>query len=135
MKNLFILRFALVLIFGFGSVSVIFAQSNNEVKPKTNDKETKAVVVSSGRMQELKNDSNVKCCVNLCDAESDKCELRIMTFGEDPVILVDGKLFEGKISDLKPSQIESIEVLKDEASKATYGSKGAILIHTVKAVN
>ena len=51
---------------------------------------------------------------------------------DDPLILVDG--FERRdISDLSPSLIESVEVLKDVSVTASYGSRGAngvILITT-----
>lgn len=52
-----------------------------------------------------------------------------------PLYVVDGVPFEGNISDLNPSDIESISVLKDAASAALYGnraSNGVILITTKK---
>lgn len=52
-----------------------------------------------------------------------------------PLYVIDGMPFEGNISDLNPSDIESISVLKDAASAALYGnraSNGVILITTKK---
>ncbi|MCH5239272.1 MAG: SusC/RagA family TonB-linked outer membrane protein [Muribaculaceae bacterium] len=55
-----------------------------------------------------------------------------------PLYVVDGVTFEGDINDLNPADIESMSVLKDAASSALYGSRGAngvILITTKKAKN
>lgn len=52
---------------------------------------------------------------------------------DDPLILVDG--FERRdISDISPSIIESVEVLKDVSTTASYGSRGAngVIIITTK---
>jgi len=53
-----------------------------------------------------------------------------------PIYVVDGMPFNGGINDLNPNDIESMTVLKDAASAALYGNKGAngvILITTKKA--
>ena len=55
-----------------------------------------------------------------------------------PLYVVDGIPYNGSISDLNPADIESMSVLKDAASAALYGNKGAngvILITTKKAKN
>nr|MBD3620550.1 SusC/RagA family TonB-linked outer membrane protein [Sunxiuqinia sp.] len=52
---------------------------------------------------------------------------------KSPLIVVDEIIYRGRIGDLNPSDIESIEVLKDASSKAIYGSQaanGVILITT-----
>ena len=54
----------------------------------------------------------------------------------DPLYVVDGVPYEGSIADLNPADIESMSVLKDAASSALYGNRGAngvILITTKKA--
>lgn len=54
----------------------------------------------------------------------------------DPLYVVDGIPYNGSIADLNPADIESMSVLKDAASAALYGNKGAngvILITTKKA--
>lgn len=51
----------------------------------------------------------------------------------DPLYIVDGVAYEGKISELNPSDIESMSVLKDASSAALYGNRaanGVILITT-----
>ena len=51
----------------------------------------------------------------------------------DPIYIVDGMPIEGTIDYLNPSDIESIEVLKDAASGAVYGARaanGVILVTT-----
>ncbi len=53
----------------------------------------------------------------------------------NPLIVVDGYPISGSLATVNPNDIESIEVLKDAASAAIYGSRGAngvILITTKK---
>lgn len=57
------------------------------------------------------------------------------TAGTSPLIVVDGAIFSGTISDIAPNDIESFTVLKDASAAAVYGSRsanGAILIETKK---
>jgi TonB-linked SusC/RagA family outer membrane protein len=52
-----------------------------------------------------------------------------------PLIVLDGIPFNGSLSDINPSDIESIEILKDASSTAIYGSRasnGVILIQSKK---
>ncbi len=52
-----------------------------------------------------------------------------------PLIIVDGMIFNGRISDLNPTDVSNVDVLKDPSSKAIYGSQaanGVILITTKK---
>lgn len=54
----------------------------------------------------------------------------------DPIYVVDGVPYQGSISSLNPQDIESMSILKDAASAALYGNKGAngvVLITTKKA--
>ena len=56
--------------------------------------------------------------------------------GLDPLIIVDGAPYSGDISNLNAADIESMTVLKDAASNALYGARGAngvIMITTKKA--
>ena len=54
--------------------------------------------------------------------------------GNDPLIVVDDAPFAGKIDEINPAEIESIDVLKDASSTAIYGSRGAngVIIITTK---
>jgi len=55
----------------------------------------------------------------------------------NPLIIVDGIPFEGNISYINPSDIRSMEILKDASAVAIYGTRGAngvILITTKKGV-
>ena len=55
--------------------------------------------------------------------------------GNDPLIIVDGAPFDGDMNNIAPSDIETITVLKDAASNALYGARGAngvIMITTKK---
>ena len=56
--------------------------------------------------------------------------------GTAPLYIVDGIPFSGDLNNLNPSDIESMTVLKDAASNALYGARGAngvIMITTKKA--
>ena len=55
--------------------------------------------------------------------------------GNDPLIIVDGAPFDGDMNNIAPADIESMTVLKDAASNALYGARGAngvIMITTKK---
>lgn len=60
--------------------------------------------------------------------------VRSITAGNDPLIVVDGVPIAGRLDDLDPNNIVSIDVLKDAASTAIYGSRGAngVLLVTTK---
>lgn len=55
--------------------------------------------------------------------------------GSDPLYVVDGVVIGGGIDYLNPNDIETIEVLKDAASAAIYGARGAngVIIVTTKS--
>ncbi|MDR3218434.1 MAG: SusC/RagA family TonB-linked outer membrane protein [Dysgonamonadaceae bacterium] len=56
--------------------------------------------------------------------------------GNNPLIIVDGAPYSGDLSNLNPNDVESMTVLKDAASNALYGARGAngvIMITTKKA--
>lgn len=57
--------------------------------------------------------------------------------GTEPLIVVDGYPIPGDLSDIDMNDVESIEVLKDAASAAIYGSRGAngIIIVTTRSGN
>ncbi|MDE6338947.1 MAG: SusC/RagA family TonB-linked outer membrane protein, partial [Muribaculaceae bacterium] len=57
---------------------------------------------------------------------------------QSPLYVVDGVPFEGSINDINPADVESISILKDAASCALYGNRGAngvILITSKRAKN
>ncbi|MCF0174170.1 MAG: TonB-dependent receptor [Bacteroidales bacterium] len=51
-----------------------------------------------------------------------------------PLIVLDGSPYDGSISDINPSDVESMTVLKDAAASAIYGHRGAngVIIITTK---
>ncbi len=57
-----------------------------------------------------------------------------MNASSSPLIVVDGVPYEGEISDINPSDVESMSVLKDAAASAIYGHRGAngVIIITTK---
>ncbi len=58
-----------------------------------------------------------------------------ITGSSNPLIVVDGYPISGSLATVNPNDIESLEVLKDAASAAIYGSRGAngvILVTTKK---
>ena len=52
----------------------------------------------------------------------------------NPLIVVDGYPISGSLATVNPNDIESLEVLKDAASAAIYGSRGAngVILVTTK---
>lgn len=58
---------------------------------------------------------------------------RSLNASNDPLVVLDGIPFMGNLSDINPSDIKSMDILKDASSTAIYGSRGAngvILITT-----
>lgn len=56
--------------------------------------------------------------------------------GKEPLYVVDGVPYDGDINNINPSDVESMTVLKDAASNALYGARGAngvIMITTKKS--
>jgi len=53
----------------------------------------------------------------------------------DPLIILDGMIFYGELSEINPADIEQIDILKDASSAAVYGAKsanGVVLVTTKK---
>lgn len=58
--------------------------------------------------------------------------------GSSPLIVVDGVIYPGELSDINPNDIATVDVLKDASSAAVFGAKaasGVILITTKKGSN
>ncbi len=61
-----------------------------------------------------------------------------MSASNNPLYVVDGMPYDGSISDINPSDVESMSVLKDAAANAIYGARGAngvVLITTKRATS
>ena len=73
------------------------------------------------------------------EAGNDAAEIQIRGIGtlgnSNPLVLIDG--IEGPLDNINPNDIESISVLKDAASAAIYGSRGAngVVLVTTKRAN
>lgn len=54
--------------------------------------------------------------------------------GSSPLIVLDGVIYQGSLSDINPVDIEAIDVLKDASSAAVYGAKAAngVVVVTTK---
>jgi TonB-dependent starch-binding outer membrane protein SusC len=58
-----------------------------------------------------------------------------LSAGTNPLIVLDGVIFNGSIADINPNDLQSVDILKDASSSAVFGSKaasGVILITTTK---
>ena len=56
----------------------------------------------------------------------------------DPLIVLDGVIYNGELADINPADIESIDVLKDGSSAAVYGTRaaaGVLAITTKRGVS
>lgn len=54
---------------------------------------------------------------------------------QEPLVVVDGVIFTGSFNEINPSDIESVDILKDASATAIYGSQGnagVILVTTKK---
>lgn len=54
---------------------------------------------------------------------------------EDPLVVVDGKVFESNLNDIKPETIESVKILKKEEAVKIYGeeaAKNGVIVITLK---
>lgn len=51
-----------------------------------------------------------------------------------PLIVLDGMIYRGSVGDINPSDVESVDILKDASSKAVYGAQAAngVIIITTK---
>ena len=111
-----------------GSAGVIKAE-NIEARQVTNVVDALAGKVAGVQM------------INSSGAPEATPSLRIRGFssinaGKDPLIILDGIPYEGGWNNINPADVESITVLKDAASNALYGARGAngvIMITTKKA--
>lgn len=109
-----------------GSVSTVKYNQELENRPITDPSQA-----LSGKV------SGVWASQNSGAPGADGATIRVRGYGTlnntDPMILIDG--VEGRMSDVNPSDIASITVLKDAASAAIYGSRaanGVVLIETKK---
>lgn len=60
---------------------------------------------------------------------------RSLNASNDPLVVLDGIPFAGSLSDINPTDIKSVDILKDASATAIYGSRGAngvILVTTNK---
>lgn len=58
-----------------------------------------------------------------------------ITASNAPLIVLDGVIFNGELGDINPSDIESVDILKDGSSAAVYGARaasGVVVISTKK---
>lgn len=67
--------------------------------------------------------------------EDAKCITVEMDSEGDPLVVVDGKVFEGNLNDIKPETIESVKILKKEEAVKVYGeeaTKNGVIVITLK---
>lgn len=59
----------------------------------------------------------------------------ISSENNEPLIVLDGMSYEGGWNNINPADVESISILKDAASTALYGARGAngVIIITTKS--
>jgi len=113
---------------------------------------TGAVARVTGKQMEIKNTSNVQNLLlgnvpglNVSFDASPKGggSLQIrgkssLNAGTSPLLVVDGVIYDGELSDINPTDIEAIDVLKDASSSAVFGAKaatGVVLITTKKGTS
>jgi TonB-dependent starch-binding outer membrane protein SusC len=58
-----------------------------------------------------------------------------LSAGTEPLVVLDGVIYNGSLRDINPNDIESIDILKDASSSAIFGAKaasGVVIITTTK---
>ncbi len=57
-----------------------------------------------------------------------------LSANDNPLIVIDGVIFNGSLSDLNTNDVESVDILKDASAAAVYGSRSAngVMIITTK---
>ncbi|MEX2641386.1 MAG: SusC/RagA family TonB-linked outer membrane protein [Balneolales bacterium] len=58
-----------------------------------------------------------------------------LSAGTEPLIVLNGVIFRGSLSDINPFDVESVDILKDASSAAVYGARaasGVVIITTTK---
>jgi len=123
-----------VVAIGYGTVrkrdltGAVSSVKNEEISKTTSSNAMQAMQarVPGLDIQQESGEAGSKLNLNLRGTRS-------ITASNDPLILVDGVEY-GSTLDLNPSDIESMEVLKDASSTAIYGTKGAngVVIITTK---
>ena len=61
-----------------------------------------------------------------------------LTAGSNPLIIVDGMIYNGDLSDINPADIDKVDVMKDASSAAVFGARGAngvVLITTKRGTS
>ena len=109
-----------------GSIASIDMEKTNDVLPNTNIAQS---LVQIPGLQLIGNGRPGQGGSILVRGQSS------LSAGTNPLIVLDGIIFEGELSDINPQDIESIDVLKDAASASIYGSKaanGVIMITSVR---
>ncbi|WP_162343028.1 SusC/RagA family TonB-linked outer membrane protein [Cyclobacterium salsum] len=58
-----------------------------------------------------------------------------LSAGTEPLVVLDGVIFNGSLRDINPNDIESVDILKDASSAAVFGARaasGVILVTTTR---
>lgn len=110
-----------------GSVSSIKAENFEYAAPKNTQDMLRGSTagVNVGSSASAKGDADL-----LIRGESS------LTASSSPLLVVDGVIYDGALTDINPYDIESIDILKDASSAAIYGAKaanGVIAVFTKKA--
>jgi TonB-linked SusC/RagA family outer membrane protein len=124
-----------VVVVGYGTqkrsdVTGSVARMNTE---KTQD------LLNTNILQSLKG-SVAGMTIGTPDRPGEEPSLRVrgtnsITAGNQPLIVVDGVIYNGSLNNINPNDIETIDVLKDASAAAVYGSRsanGVILLTTKK---
>ncbi|WP_375586294.1 SusC/RagA family TonB-linked outer membrane protein [Cyclobacterium xiamenense] len=124
-----------VVVIGYGTqkrsdVTGSVARMNTE---KTQD------LLNTNILQSLKG-SVAGMTIGTPDRPGEEPSLRVrgtnsITAGNDPLIVVDGVIYNGSLNNINPNDIETVDILKDASAAAVYGSRsanGVILLTTKK---
>lgn len=110
-----------------GSISTVTAEDLNDVPAVTNISQALRGQVAGVRIQSTSTRPGASARIRIRGTRS-------LTASNAPLIVVNNIPYGGSLNDLNVNNIKSIEVLKDAAATAIYGSRGAngVILVTMK---
>ena len=124
-----------VVVIGYGT-----AKKRDLTGAISNIKTEKLEVEAPRSVQDLLRANSSGLNISLSTGANGDAQIKLrgettLKAGASPLLVLDGVIFEGSLSDINPNDIQAVDVLKDASSAAVYGAKaanGVIVITTKK---
>ncbi|UIR56325.1 TonB-dependent receptor plug domain-containing protein [Sphingobacterium sp. SRCM116780] len=111
------------------SIKAINVLKDKSATRKYGDKGNNGVVEITSRsrensVEEVTKGDAVGLYMESVDHVDGVSKIRLRGKAVEPLVILDGKIYDGEVNSIKPDNIESIEVLKDASATDLYGVKG-----------